>query len=133
MSGARFDTRRRALGLSIGETAIVCGRAGTPVAERTINRWINDLSNVPNDAFAALDALEIWMEKTIDRLTQIATDQTMAGPIVVRRYRTQDDLSASGDDLGIPLGAHAMMTAWLDDQLAAQGIATDIVWADTAD
>ena len=31
------------------------------------------------------------------------------------------------------LGAHAMMAAWLDDQLAPQGIDTEIVWADTID
>ncbi|MCP4564079.1 MAG: helix-turn-helix transcriptional regulator [Bosea sp.] len=129
MTGAGFDTRRRALGLSISETAAVCG----PVNERTVNRWINDHSSVPPDALASLDALEEAMEKAVDRLVAIATDQTMAGPIQIRRYRTQDDLAASPDDIGIPLGAHAMMTAWLDDQLAAQGIETEIVWADLID
>ena len=129
MAGAGFDTRRRALGLSIAETAAVCGG----VNERTVNRWINDHSPVPDDAFGALDALEEALERAVDRLVTIATEQTMAGPIIVRRYRTQDDLSASRDDIGIPLGAHAMMTAWLDDALAAQGVDTKIVWSDVVD
>ena len=129
MSGAGFDTRRRALGLSIAETAAVCGG----VNERTVNRWINDHSPVPEDAFSALDALERTLERAVDQLVKIATDQVMAGPIIVRRYRTQDDLSVSPDDIGIPLGAHAMMSAWLDDALAAQGVDTEIVWADVVD
>lgn len=129
MTGARFDTRRRALGLSISETAAVCGG----VNERTVNRWINGHSPPPEDAWGALEALETTMESAIDKLVEIASDRTMAGPIEVRRYRTQNDLSASQDDFGIPLGAHAMMTAWLDDALAAQGIDTSIVWADTVD
>lgn len=131
MSGARFDTRRRALGLSIAETAVVCSRDGTPVSERTINRWINDVSAVPEDAFEALDRLEERMEATVDALTAAADDITMEGPVTVRRYRTAEDLLDSPDDVGLPLGAHAMMIAWLDDRLAADGIETDIVWADT--
>lgn len=103
------------------------------VAERTVNRWINDRSGVPEDAAAALDALEETMEKAVDRLVAIASDATMAGPIQIRRYRTQEDLGTSQDDIGIPLGSHAMMTAWLDDALAAQGIDTEIVWADLVD
>lgn len=126
MTGARFDTRRRALGISVSETAAVCG----PVAERTVNRWINGHTTIPADAFASLDSLEESMEKAVDKLMQVAIEITMAGPIQIRRYRTQDDLAASPDDFGIPLGAHAMMTAWLDDALAAQGIDAEIVWAD---
>jgi len=129
MSGAGFDTRRRALGLSIAETAAVCGG----VNERTVNRWINDHSSVPDDAFGALDALEETLERAVDRLVKIATDQTTAGPIIVRRYRTQDDLSMGPDDIGIPIGAHAMMAAWLDHALAARGVDTEIVWADVVD
>ena len=98
--------------------------------ERTINRWINGHSPVPDDAGEALHKLEIAMEAASDRLVDIATDLTIAGPVTLRRYRTQDELSASQDDTGLPLGAHAMMTAWLDDALAAQGIETEIVWAD---
>lgn len=126
MSGARFDTRRRALGLSIGEAALVCGN----VNERAVNRWINGIHRVPDDAWAALDALEGTMEAAVDKLVSVATEMTMAGPVQIRRYRTHDDLVGGPDDIGIPLGAHAMMTAWLDDQLAAQGIDTEIVWAD---
>lgn len=133
MSGARFDTRRRALGLSVSETATVCGRDGVSVAERTINRWINDISVIPENAFDALDHLEERMETVVDALVAAATDRSMAGPIVVRRYRTPADLSASPDDVGLPFGAHAMMVAWFDDRLAAEAIETNIVWADTID
>lgn len=130
MSGARFDTRRRALGLSVAETAIVCGREGQPVAERTINRWINDRSPVPQDAFDALVDLEEEMDLWVSKLVKMAADMTMAGPIQIRRYRTQEHLSGSQDDIDIPLGAHAMMLAWLDYALAVEGIDTEIVWAD---
>lgn len=123
MSGARFDTRRRALGLSVSEAAKVCGG----VNERAVNRWMNDIHAVPDDAWEALDFLEQCMEDAVDRLVDIVGERKS---IQVRRYRNQDELAASPDDIGIPLGAHAMMTAWLDDQLAARGIETEIVWAD---
>lgn len=130
MNGATLDTRRRALGLSIVELGRICAHNGRPVAERTVHRWLDGYSSVPDYAVEALDALEETMERVVDRLTMTAAEATMSGTIQIRRYRTQDDLSGSPDDIGIPLGAHAMMTAWLDDQLAAQGIDTDIVWAD---
>lgn len=133
VNGAALDTLRRSLGLSIGETAIVCGRNGKPVAEKTVNNWINDRTPIPEDAFESLNALEEKMDGTVNRLVKAACAMTDAGPIIVRRYRTADDLAASHDDIGIPLGAHAVMTAWLDAALAAEGIDTNIVWADTVD
>lgn len=133
MTGAALDTRRRALGLSIVELGRICAHNGRPVAERTVHRWLDGYSPVPDYALEALDAVEEIMERAVDRLAAIATEMTISGPIQVRRYRTQDDLTGSPDDIGIPLGAHAMMTAWLDDQLAAQGIDTEIVWADVVD
>lgn len=129
MTGAWFDLRRRALGLLVSETAIVCGN----VRERTVNRWINDHSPVPADAIEALETLEEKMDASVDRLVKIACDMTDAGPLELRVYRTQEDLSASLDDIGIPLGAHAMMTAWLDAALAAEGIDTRVLWADMVD
>lgn len=133
MTGAAFDTRRRALGLSISEAAIVCGRAGKPVAERTIHRWTNGQTQIPDDVAEALDALEERMDEIVASLVAAATDLTMDGPIALPRYRTQDELAASRDDVGIPLGAHAVMTAWLDAALAAEGVDTEIVWADEID
>src|SRR5690606_4356880 len=117
MTGAWFDLRRRALGLLVSETAAVCG-----VNERTVNRWINDRSPIPADAIEALEALEEKMDATVGRMVKEACDMTDAGPLILRAYRTQTDLSASPDDIGLPLGAHMMMNAWLDAALAAEGI-----------
>lgn len=129
MTGAWFDLRRRALGLLVREVGMVC----SGVNERTVNRWINDHSPVPADAIEALEVLEEKMDEAVDRLTRIATDMTDAGPLMLRAYRTQEDLSASVDDIGLPLGAHMMMNAWLDAALAAEGIDTQVVWADQVD
>ncbi|WP_438852966.1 hypothetical protein [Brevundimonas nasdae] len=133
-SGAYLDTRRRALGLSIAETA-----AWMHAPERTINRWINDESapRSADDLIGRLAELEDMMEAIADGIVSAATDHTVAGPVRLDRYRTQADLDAAmaeiltpeNSDFRLPLGAHAMLTAWADDQLAALGVATAIMWA----
>lgn len=126
MNGAEFDTRRRALGLSVAEIAKIAGLAN----DRAVNRWIADEAPVPEDVAAKLDEIESAMHDMVDQLADAAADVTMAGPIAIRRYRTQQNLDASPDAAGLPLGAHAMATSWLVERLLDEGITSAITWAD---
>ena len=130
MTPAAFDTRRRMLGLSVRDTAQVCGRDGGPVSEKAVNNWIRGEAPVPLDAQLALEALELRMEDQVAALVDLITDKTMIGPEPLVRYRTQEALDDGPHACELPLGAHAMMIAWADDQLAAQGVETDIIWGE---
>ena len=125
VTGAEFDSRRRALGLSISETAAFCAE----VEATTVNRWINGRASVPPEALGKLDMLEEFMRMAVGRRVEITADETMSGPVRVHRYRTQEALSASDDAIGIPLGGHEMMTVWLVEKLAGLGITSEVVWA----
>lgn len=122
--GARYDTRRRALGLSVSELAQLHG-----CAERTINRRVNDQQPVQPDDWDDLEDLEERMEALVDAVVRLATEKTISGPVPLVRYRSQAALDTGPHACDLPLGAHAMMIAWTDDQLAAQGIETKIIWA----
>lgn len=124
MTSARYDTRRRALGLSVREAAAL-----HRCTERTVNRWNAGALDVEADAWNDLDDLEKRMEAQVAALVDLVTDCTMAGPAPLTRYRSQEEMDASPHDCDLPLGAHAIMIAWADDQLAAQGIKTLIGWA----
>lgn len=124
MSPAEFDTRRRSLGLSVEETAALCG-----VQDRTVRRWCSGERGVPDDAAEALEALEGAMLDAVENVVQIATDWMERGPVVLYRYRTAADQANSAHASTLPLGAHAMMIAWAADALEAEGIATSIEWA----
>lgn len=130
--GAYLDTRRRALGLSISETADWLN-----TSERGINRWITgspprDPEEIAND----LQRLEDLLERLARGFVEQAMDVTASGPVRLVRFRTQEELDA---DLGpllarlepglrLPLGAHAIMVGWAMDQLADEGIDVEIEW-----
>lgn len=124
MTPAEFDTRRRSLGLSVDETAALCG-----VGDRQVRRWQSGATPVPVDAAAGLEALEDAMARAVDEATRHTTDKVERGPVVLWRYRTQADLDRSPHARGLPLGAHAMMIAWAADALAAEGVDVRIEWA----
>lgn len=130
MTPAEFDTRRRALGLTVEEAGIVCAFDGKPVTERQVRRWSRGDSPVPDNAVRGLAELELRMEMMVDQIVETVTKRTMAGPVPLVRYRTQDELDAGPHGGDLPLGAHAIFTAWAADALAAEGVDTKIVWAD---
>ena len=127
MTPAEFDTRRRSLGLSIGEVAALVG-----VSEKTINNWTRGQTAIPADVVAALGALEDAMAEAVENVVEIATDMTDEGPLVLWRYRTPDDQARSHHASSLPLGAHAMMIGWAADALEAEGVTCVIEWADQA-
>lgn len=49
-------------------------------------------------------------------------------PVILWRYRSQDDLEWSRHAAGLPLGAYAMMIAWASDALGAEDIDVEIRW-----
>jgi transcriptional regulator with XRE-family HTH domain len=125
LTPAEFDTRRRYLGLSVDETAALCG-----VQDRTIRRWQNGTSPIPDDARAALKALEDAMNKAVTALVETVTNVTASGPVVLWRYRTKAEQDKSPHASSLPLGAHAMMIAWAADALEGEGIEVEIAWAE---
>lgn len=124
MTPAGFDTRRRSLGLSVDETASLCG-----VQDRTVRRWQSGDSPIPADAAAALDQLEAAMSEAVEQALARATDHVARGPVVLWRYRTQADQDRSPHAATLPLGAYAMMIAWAAKALAAEGMDVSIQWA----
>jgi hypothetical protein len=124
LTPAEFDTRRRSLGLSVDETAALCG-----VQDRTVRRWQSGASPIPEDATEALGGLEDAMLEAVEQALRLATDMTTSAPVVLRRYRTAGDQARSPHASSLPPGAHAMMIGWAADALEAEGIATRIEWA----
>ena len=126
MTPAELDTRRRLLGLSMSELAGLGG-----VSDKTANRWVAGDRPVPGDVIDAMIALEDRMQASVDQIVSSLTSRTLVGPVALSRYRTQDDLDESfhGGD-GFPLGAHAILIGWAADALEAEGIQTEIFWAD---
>lgn len=132
MTPAEFDTRRRLLGLSLRETGLVCHLDSRPVTEKSVRRWSEGSLDIPARAIDALIALEERIGEMVDQTVATVTARSLSGPIVLRRYRDQDELddSPDGEDASLlPLGAHAIYIGWLADALAADGVATQITWA----
>ena len=125
MTPAEFDTRRRALGLSLAETAAWCG-----VQERTAIRWCAGATPIAPTAIARLLDLEDMIAVKVEQLVETVTKRSMAGPIDLPRYRTADELADSIEGDELPAGAHAIYVAQASDALEAEGITTRIVWAD---
>lgn len=134
MTPAEFDTRRRTLGLSVDETAALCG-----VQDRTVRRWQSGATPIPDDAGDALEQLEDAMERAVDQAVKLAKAEAGRMPIALYRYRTAEDQARSAHASsmppgalakgGLPLGAHAMMIGWAADALAAEGVDVRIEWA----
>ncbi len=128
MTPAEFDTQRRMLGLSIDDTAALCGG----VSPRAVNDWMRGVSKLPNDAIEALILLNQKMQNAVENAVILGTDKTMNGIIELKRYRTQrgfdESLHASQDDL--PFGAHAILIGWVAEALRDEGINVEIVWGD---
>ena len=124
MTPAEFDTRRRALGLSVEEAAGLCA-----VQDRTVRRWQSGVSPIPDDAAETLDALEDVMLETMVKALDHASDMTAVGPVVLWRYKTQADQDRRPHASSLPLGADAMLIAWIADALESAGIAVEIEWA----
>lgn len=127
MNAAEYDTRRRALGLSVRELAAWHG-----CTERTVNRRIAGEQMVRDDDAADLDRLEDAMQRAVDEAVALATGMTAAGPVRLTRYRTAEDQARSPHASSLPLGAHAIMIGWAADALEAEGVRVEIVWADAA-
>lgn len=125
MSGAEFDTRRVALGLSRAEVAEWCG-----VQERTVIRWRAGTLPIAPAAIERLLHLEDMIAVKVEQLVETVAKRSLAGPIDLVRYRTADELNDSVDGDELPAGAHAIYVAQASDALQAEGIATRIVWAD---
>jgi len=125
MTPAEFDTRRRYLGLSVDEAAALCG-----VQDRTIRRWQSGASPIPADAPAALDRLEYAMTNSVASVVRLTTDRMAGGVIELYRYRTPEHQATSPHASGIPLGAHAMLTAWTANELVDEGFDVRVEWAD---
>ncbi len=123
MTPAEFDTRRRLLGLSIAETADWIG-----VSEKTINNYVNGRTAIHADVHEKLTRLEDAMQNAVNHFLRLA-EENEASVVALRRYRNQDDLDASANAAGMPLGAHAMMIGWAADTLEAEGFSTAIEFA----
>lgn len=124
-NGATLDIARRRLGLSIAETADICG-----VAERTVNRWIREEQDIRPDAWQSLGALESLMVTGMEDAVGIAREVVTAGPFRLLHFRNLEAMRRHYPDTPLPYGAHTMMTSWIAEALEEEGIAVEIVWAD---
>lgn len=100
-ASARFDTYRRFLGLSIAETAGVCG-----VRPRTVQRWIDEDRDIPDSAWTALDDITDAVGRAVDRIVNEA--QRAGAHATLLRYRTAEAYAESPYAEQMPLGAHAL-------------------------
>jgi len=98
------------------------------VTEKSVNRWGNDDSPIPERAWDALDALEDGMQRGVESALDLARAHPRT-PVTLYRYRSQEALDASPHGAGMPLGAHAMMIGWAYEALEADGIEVDMDWA----
>lgn len=126
MNGAELDTRRRALGLSVAETAAVLG-----VGARTVGYWFagDGEPSRPDELAARLREVEDTMGDLVDDLREQIDDEEECGRVCLRRYRTQAALDAAGIARGLPIGAYSMTVAWAIDDLRGDGHAVTVEWA----
>lgn len=125
MTGAEYDTRRRALGLSVRDLAELHG-----CAERTINRRILGEQPVRPEDMADLEQLEDAMDRAVDQAVKLAKAEAGRMPIALYRYRNAEHLATSPHAATLPAGSHAMMIAWAADALAAEGFDVTVEWAE---
>lgn len=124
INSAELDTYRRSLGLSTREVAALCD-----VKERTVNRWQNGDSPIPNFAMTALDDLSEKMENAVVNALLLIEEKNADGPVLLWRYRNQCDLDNSAHAGGMPLGAHAVMISWCCEALSEEDIDYNVAWA----
>ncbi len=125
MNAATHDTLRRALGLSIEETAALHG-----VQDRQVRRWNAGTALLPADAMARLVALRDRMHDTVNQLAdKVATDVSAGTTVRLYRYRTQAEHAASPHASTLPFGAHAIMIGWAGEAVHEMGYEVEIVWA----
>lgn len=128
MSAAEIDTRRRSLGLSLGELA-----GATGISERTLRYWVSG-EGEPRDPASIMDRLTevaVTMGDLVDSLSELALEafeRTGERRAVVVRHARPDTMAAD-DHRGLPLGAHAMAMSWLADDLRADGFEVVFEWA----
>lgn len=112
MTGAELKTRREAMGLTVQWLA-----ADRGVEERTLRYWESDKEGkgrVPADVYARIVQLETLQARLVDQaLAVILPAIEQAGqipeePVVLTRYRTEDDLWRYRPDMkGLPATFHA--------------------------
>jgi transcriptional regulator with XRE-family HTH domain len=124
MTPAEFDTRRRMLGLSVEETAGLCG-----VQDRTIRRWVSGITPIPDDAMSALETLEDAMDEAASNAANLASQQPAGTIVTLWRYRPATDQAQSPHASSLPLGAHAIMIGWTADILETMDVPCEIHWA----
>lgn len=125
MTPAEFDTRRRMLGLSVEDTAQLCGG----VSPRAVNNWFRGEAPLPKDAIEALLKLDWQIDNAIESAVRFAQIQR-PDIVELKRYRTQKGFESSPHASQMPFGAHAVLIGLTTEALGAEGIATEIVWAD---
>lgn len=123
---AELDTQRRAIGLSIFEMAFVCG-----CKERTVNRWMKDMQNIPAWVSHRLDALETKMQDMADEYVAHVKTSFVKGTIIqLKRFHKVEDPTNSETGLpgGLPNGAHATLISWIAEDLREAGWHVEINW-----
>lgn len=68
------------------------------------------------------------MLSAVDQITDLASEQS--SPVILWRYKSQSDENKSPHASSLPLGAHAVMTAWAYDAITSVGIDCSIEWAE---
>lgn len=124
MNAAEYDTRRRALGLSVRDLAELHG-----CTERTVNRRLAGEQEVRDRDIDDLDRLEREMDKAVDEALARAKSLKFDGPITLFRYRNPEHFSTSSHVGAMPPGSHAMLISWVADALEAKGYDVEIDWA----
>ncbi len=125
MTGAELNTLRKSLGLPV---SWVAERSG--VRQRSVNYWESGRFAVPDDVAELLVQTENRLRERFEMYFAAISRATYADPVVLFRYRSDEDLWLFEPDFApLPNSTHAMLISWLWLPQEQDGIKTaGVVW-----